>query len=87
MTHMNGCNEVESAHEKAKIFQDMLLRALDDYLPEKSRTISSDDQPWMTSKLKKMDRQRKRTYHSERRSKKWKHLNKLFKQEVKIAKI
>ena len=78
--------EVESAHEKAKIFQNMLLRALDDYLPEKSRTISSDDQPWMTSKLKKMDRKRKRTYHLERRSKKWKHLNKLFKQEVKIAK-
>ena len=51
--------EEVSAHEKAKVFQNMLLRALDKYLPEKYRTISSDDQAWMTSKLKKNGQKKK----------------------------
>ena len=69
-----------------KLFQDMLLKALDEFLPEKVRRISSDDQVWITHKLKMMDRRRKRLFPRERRSEKWKHLNKLFKQEVKSAK-
>ena len=78
--------EEESAHEKARIFQNTLLKALDEFIPEKLRKISSDDQAWMTNKLKKLDRKRKRIFHTERRSEKWRNLNKLFKQEVKIAK-
>ena len=78
--------EVENAHEKANIFQNSLLKALDEFLPEKIRKISSDDQVWMTTKLKKSDRKRKRVYHIERHSERWKNLNKSFKQEVKLAK-
>ena len=78
--------EAETAHEKAEKFQYILLKALDDIFPEKIMKISNDDQPWVSHKIKKLDRQRKRIYHKERRSEKWKQLNKLFKREVKHAK-
>ena len=64
----------------------MLLQALDFYFPEKLRKICSYDQPWISHKLKVLDRKRKRVYHLERRSEKWKNLNKQFKTEVKAAK-
>ena len=48
--------------------------------------ISNEDQPWITQKLKKLDRQRKRVFHKNRRSTKWEKLNKEFKQQVKTAK-
>ena len=76
----------ESAHEKASIFQKMLLSSLEECFPEKVRTFNNDDQAWITHRLKVMDRKRKRIYHRERRSEKWKILDKLFKKEVKKAK-
>ena len=76
----------ESANEKANIFQQLLLKALDDFFPEKIRRICNEDQVWITHKLKLLDRKRKRVFHKERRSEKWKSLNKLFKQEIKSAK-
>ena len=48
--------------------------------------LSNEDQPWVTEKIKKIDRQRKRAYAKARRSEKWKRLNKIFKKEVKKAK-
>ena len=78
--------QAESAHSKAAIFQELLLQALEDIFPTKTRKISSDDQPWISHKLKILDRKRKRIYHKERRSERWKKLNKIFKQEVKAAK-
>ena len=76
----------ESAHDKAAIFQQMLMEALDNIFPEKVRKISNDDQPWITHKLKVLDRKRKRIFHKERRSEKWKRMNIFFKKEVKKAK-
>ena len=78
--------QLDSAHEKAAKFQEMLLHALEDIFPQKVRKVNSDDQPWISHKLKLLDRKRKRVYHKERRSIKWKKLNKLFKNEVKSAK-
>ena len=78
--------EVENAHEKASNFHKVLLEKLDEIFPEKERKINSDDQPWITYKLKMLDRRRKRIYHKERRSEKWSKLNKVFKKEVKAAK-
>ena len=46
-----------SAHDKAQSFQKLLLSKLNEIFPEKERIFSSDDQPWITAKLKKMDRQ------------------------------
>ena len=76
----------ESAHQKAEIFQQMLLHKFEILFPEKTRKISSVDTPWMTQKLKKLDRRRKRVYHKQRRSEKWKKLDKIFKKQVKCAK-
>ena len=76
----------ESAHNKASVFQKMLISKFETIFPEKVRKISSVDSPWMTQKLKKLDRKRKRIYRTERCSEKWKNLNKFFKKEVKSAK-
>ena len=76
----------ESAHDKAAIFQQMLMGVLDRIIPEKIRKINNDDQPWISHRLKVLDRKRKRIFHTERRSEKWKVMNKLFKKEVKSAK-
>ena len=78
--------QAQSAHDKAKIFQDLLTKKLDKIFPEKIRKLQSDDQPWISHKLKKMDRHRKRIYRKERRSEKWVKLNKAFKKEVNTAK-
>ena len=78
--------QAESAHDKAAVFQKRLLEALDVIFPEKIRKINNDDQPWISHRLKVLDRKRKRLFHKERRSEKWKVLNKLFKKEVKTAK-
>ena len=76
----------ESTHEKARIFQELLVNKCDEIFPEKTRKIQSDDQPWITHKLKQLDRKRKRLYRNERRSQKWRKLDKKFKQEVNCAK-
>ena len=53
---------------------------------KKTLKVSNDDQPWITQKLKKLDRHRKREYHKHRRSSKWKDLDKQFKKDIKAAK-
>jgi hypothetical protein len=78
--------EAVTAHEKADVFQKMLVSKMDEIFPEKIRKIQSDDQPWISFKLKKLDRKRKRVYRNERRSQKWQNLDKIFKKEVKKAK-
>ena len=60
--------EAESAHEKADNFHKLLVDKLEEIFPEKTRRINSDDQPWVTFKLKKLDRKRKRLFHKERKS-------------------
>ena len=59
---------------------------MDEIFPEKIRKVHSDDQPWISHKLKQMDRKRKRIFHKERRSERWKSMNKVFKKELKSAK-
>ena len=62
----------DTAHQKALKFQELLCSKVEQYFPEKSFKVNSDDQPWINFKLKKMDRKRKRIYRKERRSKRWK---------------
>ena len=87
---MNGSFEnvfnAESANEKAELFQRMLIVKFEDFFPEKIRKISSVYAPWITQKLKKLDRKRKRIYHKERRSDKWKNMNEMSKKQVKCPK-
>ena len=76
----------ETADAKADEFQKLLSREFNRCFPEKLVKVANDDQPWITQKLKTLDRQRKRCYHRSRRSNKWKNLNKQFKKELKMKK-
>ena len=76
----------QSAHEKVESFQKMLVNKMNEIFPEKKRKIMSDVDPWISHKLNKLDRKRKRLYRKERRSEKWRNLEKLFKKELKSAK-
>ena len=78
--------EAVSAHDKAEIFQKMLLNEFEKIFPIKVRKISSDDAPWISQKIKKLIRQRQRIYHKNRKSEKWKKLHKVCKKEIKSAK-
>ena len=82
----NMVYESQSAHEKASVLQELLLQKFNEYFPEKTHRINSDDQPWISHKLKNLDRRRKREYQKHRRSEKWLILNKDFKESVKCAK-
>ena len=82
----NKVFDAPTASEKAAIFQKTLVDKVDEIFPEKVRCFTSEDQPWITHRLKLLDRKKKRVYHKERRSEKWKHLNKQFKKEVSLAK-
>ena len=78
--------QCESAHSKAEIFQRMLVEKLDEVFPEKIRVLRENDQPWISHKLKQLDRKRKRIYNKERKSFKWKLVDKQFREECKSAK-
>ena len=75
-----------SVNKKSEILQKMVLDKLNEYCPEKLRRFSSDDKPWFTSQLKKLDRRRRREYNLNRRSKKYLQLHKLFNKKVLLAK-
>ena len=64
----NSVYSVESAHDKAEEFQNKLMTSYKKYFPEKVSKFSNDDQPWMTDKLKKVDRHRKRMFNKHRKS-------------------
>ena len=76
----------ESAHDQAMILQSMLMEKVDEYLPEKTVSLSSDDQPWFTPELKELDKKRKTEYRRHRKSARWSVLNKRFKTKVADSK-
>ena len=49
----------ETAHEKAQMFQSILIEKYHFYFPEKTLRISLDDKPWVTQEVKTADRQRR----------------------------
>ena len=82
-------NEVldsESVDEKCEVFQDMLIKKCDEFLPLKKREISSDDQPFCSEEMKRLKRMKTREFHKNRRSVKWRQLNLRYKKEVAVAK-
>ena len=78
--------KLKTADAKADAFQKLLSREFKRCFLEKIVKVANDDQPWITQKLKTLDRQRKRCYHKSRRSNRWKNLNKQFKKELKVQK-
>ena len=69
---------------------DMLLHqirgAVNKYLPEKVLKIASDDEPWFTQPLKKLDRKRRREFGKNRKSQKYLKLNQIYEKKLSKAK-
>lgn len=76
--------EAKTADLKALAFQGRFFEKYKEYFPNKVLSLSSVDQPWITQKLKKLDRQRKRVYNKSRRSAKWKKIDKQFKTQIRL---
>ena len=75
----------KTVDEKTEIFQSLLLQKVEEFLPQKTRRISSDDQPFCTEEMKRIKRLKSREYHKSRKSPKWMDLNKKYKKEVSQA--
>ena len=75
-----------SAHKKMEILQRRLLQKYYEFFPEKTTTITSDDQPFFTSKLGKLRRRKCKEFHKHRKSEKWKIMNEEYTLELTKAK-
>ena len=77
---------VKTPDEKAEMLHNMVKSKLDETCPEKTTKVASDDQPWYTEQLKRLDRKRRREYKKNRRSDKYKAIKKLYDIKVRTAK-
>ena len=82
----SGFYQIESAHEKADMLQNIIYKKLDEYMPEKIVKFSSDDKEYFTPELKTLDRKRKHVYSWQGKSLNWRNLNKKFKRKLIKAK-
>ena len=73
---------LKSVDDKADALHSMVLSRLDEFCPEKKRKLSSDDCPWFTEQLKKLDRKKRREYNQNRRSQKYLRLKRIFDRKV-----
>ena len=76
--------EAENVDKKSEILQNILMDKIDEFLPQKKRIISSDDQPYCTDKMKTLKRQKKTKKN--RTSTKYKELNIQYQKEISAAK-
>ena len=76
-----------SANEKMEILQKNLVSKYHEFFPEKTRQISSDDEPYYTEKLVKMKRRKCREYGKNRRSAKWARMDKEYESELEKVKF
>ena len=77
----------KSVDTKAETLHNMVLDKLDEFCPEKNIKISSDDQPWFTEQLKRLNRRIRREYGKRRRSKRYKKLKKIYLKKMSEAKL
>ena len=84
--HWEDVFKEKCANKKAEIFQSKFYNKYCELFPEKSRYVSSDDQPFFTEKLKKLKRKKCREFQKNRRSLKYKNLHLKYKNELKVAK-
>ena len=62
------------------------MQKVEEYFPQKTRVISSDDQPFCTEEIKHLKRLKSREYRKNRKSLKWRDLSKQYYTAVKKAK-
>ena len=85
-TSWDFLTKTDSAHEMADIFETTLKAKIDEALPIKDVKVSSDDKPWYTAKLDKLNRKKQREYEKNRKSSKWRLMKSRFDKEVKLEK-
>ena len=78
--------EEESIDKKAALLQECVLEQVNQFLPETRRVIASDDDPWVTEDVKKLNRQRQREYRKNKHSDKYQEINQRYKKKLKDAK-
>ena len=76
----------QNVHEKAVLFQEILINKYYESFPIKTRKFSADDRPWVTEKVKKLDRLQKREFYKNHKSTKWKRMNEEFLQKCEAEK-
>ena len=74
-----------SPSEQAQAFENIILEKLNQYCPKKEVKLSSQDKPFITAELKKLDRQRNREYLRRGKTEKYMNLKKLFDSKYKSA--
>ena len=78
--------ESKTVDEKVERFQQILVDKYLSIFPVKELKVSGDDKPWFSTKLKTLDRKRRREFERHKKSSKWKNLNEEFLQAVKQEK-
>ena len=76
----------QNVHEKAQLFQDTIMSKFYECFPVKIRKFSSDDRPWVTERVKQLDRLQNREFYKNHKSEKWKRLNAEFEQKCETEK-
>ena len=79
-------SETDCVHKKADMLHNLVMTKLNEYCPVKVIKVASDDQPWYTDQLKRLDRKRRREYQKNKKSEKYKKLKVLYDQKVIAAK-
>ena len=74
-----------SPTEQVVQFEHLTLKKLNEFCPEKSIKLSSQEKFWMDSELKAIHRKKSREYIKRGKSEKYKELSKLFKLKYKSA--
>ena len=52
--------EAETVDEKSKVFQNLLLMKIEEFLPQKRRKVSYVDQPFCTEQMKRLEKLKSR---------------------------
>ena len=73
-----------SPTEQSVAFEQLVRAQLDQFCPEKEMKISSQDKPFITAELKKIDRKKNREYTKRGKTEKYKQLEKQFQAKYKM---
>ena len=78
--------DLSSVNQKTDKFEQIIMERVNFYFPEKCIKLNENDHPWISPELKALDRQRKREYNKNKRSKKWKELDAKFSEKSEHVK-
>ena len=60
--------KLETVQEQAQILQDICINAMDNFFPKKEVLFTSDDETWISSRIKSEIQERKRKFLNHRKN-------------------